>query len=113
MYDGAWTVHNQSGISPTADDQETVYIRWGMGPTNDSVTYCGWNIDDVSFTGVPVCPGDLDRDGEIGLGDLATLLANYRTTSGATYLDGDLDGDGAVNLADLAELLSVYGTVCS
>jgi len=23
----------------------------GMGPTNSSVTYCGWNIDDVTLTG--------------------------------------------------------------
>jgi len=95
-----------------ADDQDAVYLRWGMGPTNDSVTYCGWNIDDVWFTGVPTCFGDLDRDGTIGLGDLATLLAHYRTTEGATYLEGDLNGDGAVDLADLAELLSLYRTDC-
>ena len=59
-----------------------------------------------------VCLGDLDDDGEIGLSDLATLLANYGMTSGAVYLDGDLDFDGDVDLGDLATLLAVYGTSC-
>ena len=57
------------------------------------------------------CLGDLDADREIGLGDLATLLAHYETTD-ATYEDGDLDGDGDVDLADLALLLAVYETDC-
>ncbi len=60
----------------------------------------------------PFCFGDLDGDGEIGLSDLAQLLAHYGTTSGATYEDGDLDGDGDVDLSDLAALLGVYGDVC-
>ena len=58
------------------------------------------------------CFGDLDHDGEIGLSDLAQLLSNYGTTSGAVYEDGDLDADGDVDLADLAALLAVYGTTC-
>jgi len=49
----------------------------------------------------------------VGLGDLARLLGNYGTTSGATYYDGDIfpvgAGDGAVNLQDLAQLLGNYG----
>jgi hypothetical protein len=58
------------------------------------------------------CLGDLNGDGQVDLADLATLLANYGTTSGATYEDGDLDEDGDVDLADLAALLAVYGTGC-
>ena len=58
------------------------------------------------------CPGDLDDSGDVDLSDLATLLANYGTTSGASYEDGDLDGDGDVDLQDLAALLSVYGMTC-
>ena len=58
-------------------------------------------------------PGDLDGDDDVDLADLAQLLANYGTTSGATYHDGDLDGDGDVDLADLAALLAVYGVDCS
>ena len=58
------------------------------------------------------CPGDLNGDGVVNLSDLAQLLGNYGTTSGAQYEDGDLDGDGDVDLSDLAALLGYYGTVC-
>lgn len=58
------------------------------------------------------CFGDLDGDDDIDLSDLSALLANYGTTSGATYADGDLDGDGAVGLSDLSAMLGVYGTPC-
>jgi hypothetical protein len=61
---------------------------------------------------VEECPGDLDGDNDVDLADLAQLLGNYGTTSGAVYEDGDLDGDGDVDLADLAALLGVYGTTC-
>ena len=33
------------------DGQATLYFRWGLGPTDDSVVYPGWNIDDVQVTG--------------------------------------------------------------
>ncbi len=58
------------------------------------------------------CYGDLDGDNDIDLADLAQLLSNYGTPSGAVYEDGDLDADGDVDLADLAGLLAVYGTTC-
>ncbi len=38
-------------ISAVADGQPVVYVRWGMGPTDGSIRYAGWNIDDVRFTG--------------------------------------------------------------
>jgi hypothetical protein len=58
------------------------------------------------------CPGDLDGDQSIGLQDLAYLLGNFGTPSGAVYADGDLDGDGDVDLQDLANLLAAFGTTC-
>ncbi len=63
-----------------------------------------------AFTGR--LPGDLDGDLDVDLADLAQMLANYGTTSGAEYHDGDLDGDGDVDLADLAALLAMYDTSC-
>jgi len=102
-------------ISAIADGEPTVYIRWKMGETDDSTTYPGWNIDDIELWAVvmtPICPGDLDNDGDVDLADLAQLLSNYGMTSGAEPDDGDLDNDGDVDLADLAALLAVYGDTC-
>lgn len=62
--------------------------------------------------GVVLCLGDLNYDGEVGLSDLAQLLAHYGTTTGATPIDGDMDCDGDVELDDLAALLAVYNTTC-
>jgi Peptidase family C25 len=36
-------------ISAYADAQPQVYLRWVMGPTDGSVTYCGWNLDDIEI----------------------------------------------------------------
>lgn len=36
-------------LSQYADFQPVVYLRWTMGPTDGSVTYCGWNIDDIEI----------------------------------------------------------------
>jgi hypothetical protein len=56
----------------------------------------------------------------VDLADLAALLSNYGTTTGATLAMGDVDpydasfpGDGDVDLGDLAELLSQYGNDCN
>jgi len=64
----------------------------------------------ISFTvGGVQQPGDVDGDGDVDLTDLATLLTNFGTPSGATRGMGDLDGDGDVDLTDLATLLSNFG----
>lgn len=51
--DGDW-IQCTYDISAVADDQPNVYIRWTMGPTDGSVTYPGWNIDDVCLLGDPI-----------------------------------------------------------
>lgn len=56
------------------------------------------------------CVGDLNGDGVVDLGDLATLLANFG--SGTLPEHGDLDGDGDVDLADLSLMLAVFGVTC-
>jgi hypothetical protein len=61
---------------------------------------------------IPRCPGDLDSDGSVALGDLSILLSNFGTTAGATPEDGDLDGDGDVDLADLSLMLANFGAIC-
>jgi subtilisin family serine protease len=49
--DDAWQFVEYAVPAGIADGQSTVYFRWGLGPTDDSVTYPGWNLDDVQVTG--------------------------------------------------------------
>jgi uncharacterized repeat protein (TIGR01451 family) len=51
--DWDWSVYTYD-ISSYADGAPSVYIRWGLGPTDGSGYYCGWNIDDVLLTGEAV-----------------------------------------------------------
>ena len=39
-------------ISPVADGQAAVYLRWTMGTTDANWQYAGWNIDDVEIWGM-------------------------------------------------------------
>ncbi len=51
VQDSAWTPVTYN-ISAVADGQATVYLRWGMGPTDSIETRAGWNIDDVVLLGI-------------------------------------------------------------
>ncbi len=77
----AWE-HVEYDISSWAAGQSNVQLRWGMGPADSIISYCGWNLDDVvvSFTtpcNVPVLsylshtiddsPGN--NDGQINAGE--------------------------------------------
>jgi len=68
--ESSWTLQTYD-ISAVADHQQTVYLRWGMGPTDGSVTYPGWNIDDVEIWGrMPAAlQGDMNCDGVTDMGD--------------------------------------------
>jgi uncharacterized protein (TIGR03382 family) len=55
--DGAW-VPVEIDLADHADGQPQVWVRWTMGSTDDSVRYCGWNLDDVEIWGVRMGPWD-------------------------------------------------------
>jgi hypothetical protein len=97
----AWVTVDLDGKARFVDDLVTTDTGNGTPP-----------IVDMGAYEFPFCFADLDDDREIGLGDLAILLRNYATISGASYYDGDLDQDGDVDLSDLALLLTVYGSSC-
>jgi len=52
--DQAWQHRVYAVPDVVARDQATVYFRWSLGPTDDTVTYPGWNIDDVMVIGDPI-----------------------------------------------------------
>ena len=51
--DSAWVeqVYDLSALLPAA----TIRVRWVMGATDTTVTYCGWNVDDVTLEGAVPC----------------------------------------------------------
>lgn len=53
--------------------------------------------------------GDIDRDGVVGLGDLAILLGHFGEPAANGPSGGDLDCDGFVSLEDLLLLLNGWG----
>jgi subtilisin-like proprotein convertase family protein len=52
VVDSSWQLINYN-ISAVADNQSTVYVRWGYQIKANANAYSGWNIDDVVLTGTP------------------------------------------------------------
>ena len=108
--EGAWS-HQTYSLAVTADHQPTVYLRWVLGPTDGSVTYPGWNIDDIEIWALAPAPGmvgDLNCDGTVDFGDInpfVLALTNpgvYATTyPDCDILNGDINGDGSVDFGDI------------
>ena len=106
VMDSSWILQTFD-ISAIADNQPTVYVRWGMGPTNNNQNYSGWNIDDVELTGFvaakPQLLGDFEPDCDVDADDLGLMLYYWLAACG--NCEGtDLVADGIVNLADFQAL---------
>ena len=78
--DTAWTecVYD---ISDLADGQPQVYVQWVMGPTDSSVAYPGWNIDDIQFRGIRPVEGEGEGEPEGEPEGECEELAPYFTVS--------------------------------
>ncbi len=109
--DTAW-IEQTFDISAVADNQPTVYLRWTMGTTNSSRTYCGWNIDDVRITALdctaPWPRGDMNCDTLVDFGDINPFV--LALTNPTAYVlafpncdirNGDINGDGLVDFGDI------------
>jgi hypothetical protein len=110
--DTSWQ-YQEFDISAVANRQPTVYIRWGMGPTDSSSAYCGWNIDDVKVIGLAIQrPGDVDGDGSVDVRDLLYFVNSFGYKSGDAQFDPrcDFNDDGVVDVADLLRLVYSFGT---
>jgi hypothetical protein len=90
----------------------TIMIRDNTPANNGGYGINVIRVDSWSVEFIPVCPGDVDRDGSVNLQDLARLLANFGRLDDAYFSDGDVDGDSSVTLADLSALLANFGASC-
>ncbi|HVP13112.1 MAG TPA: M14 family zinc carboxypeptidase [Phycisphaerae bacterium] len=110
--DNTWLLMRY-GISALADNHSSVYIRWGMGPTDASVTYPGWNIDDVelwavvNFSCTGTLRGDMNHDGTINGQDMQRFVEVFINpyasgVTGPEFCSADMNADGFVTAADVA-----------
>jgi len=118
--DGNIVVNTLNGFVPQRGDEFTVVTGNPVTGTFDHIiappidANTVWRIRYTPTAAIlsVTCPGDIDGDHRIELPDLATLLKNYGTPSGAQGFQGDADGDGDVDLVDLAIVLIGFGAAC-
>lgn len=82
-----------------------------MGTTDSSVTYPGWNIDDIEFIGiVPIddCVADFNDDGDLNFFDVQAFLAAFSAQDPAA----DLTNDGIFNFFDVQMFLQIFSAGC-
>jgi len=126
--DTAW-VQQDLDISAIANNRSTVYVRWTMGTTDGSWTYCGWNIDDIEIWGLApgagsVCLADTNCDTYINWRDIDYLVAGMNdnesgwsalfgaTGPTCTFVNLDVNLDGTVNWRDIDPFIGYMGTPC-
>ncbi len=77
---------------------------WTMGTFNPATSDDSAGLANPDCVYSNPCPADLDHNGSVDAGDLATLLGAWGGTGAA-----DLDGNGSVDAGDLATLLGAWG----
>jgi len=109
----SWSLQTYN-IAATADNQPTVYLRWGMGTTDASVVYHGWNIDDIEIlANAPtacssILRGDTNFDTLIDGGDVEVFTRVLIDPGSATQPEicaSDCLPDSVVNLLDVDEFV--------
>ncbi|MCP4569559.1 MAG: hypothetical protein GY841_18435 [FCB group bacterium] len=109
--DSNW-VYEEYDLSATADGNAELRIRFGIGTTDASWNYSGWNIDDLMLRGFNIRPmficGDADGDEEITVGD-AVYLINYVFKNGTAppiMVAAEVTNDGVINVGDVVFLIN-------
>jgi spore coat protein CotH len=103
-FDQSW-VPQTFALPPLADNTQTLFIRWGMGPTNQFGEYPGWNLDDIRITGrtIPDSKIFLSQD-ETALvrqeGYGGALTADWATGTPTGAVAGDDTGRAFANFTD-------------
>ena len=101
------------GIHPYFDDipGRLMGIEIGLDAYDRSVSFFGDGTTNISCNSdLGTCPGDLDNDGFIVIGDVLLLLSDFGCTSNCV---GDVNEDGAVTVSDLLDgILANFGQAC-
>jgi hypothetical protein len=82
-------------ISSWAAGYDNVMLRWGMGPSDSIIAYCGWNIDDVLVSCVTECTTVPTPT------PAPTYTPTPTPTEPSTCINnGDVNNDGVITAAD-------------
>lgn len=111
--DASWQLHTVD-LSAVADNQSSVRLRWGMGPTDGFVTYPGWNIDDVELVAFECTPvyGDHNGDTLVEATDFEAWVNCYAASLGGPVAPGcaifDFDADNDLACDDWAAFQNAW-----
>ena len=103
------------GIHPYFDDVpgRLMGIEIGLDAFDRATTFFGDGVTDITCDQDPgnsTCPGDLDGDGFIVIGDVLLFLGDFGCTANCT---ADINGDGTVTVQDLLDgILASFGDAC-
>jgi len=108
IYDGDWKLISYDLSSFLTDSKNALFVRWGLGPTNNSYNYCGWNLDDIgvynSVQGVTNESGDFtitdEADNNILDINLKGVYFNVKNTlgEGLVYTNGNVSRNNTINI---------------
>lgn len=112
IMDSAW-IEVELDMTEFAANQDSVYLRWTMGPTNTAWRYSGWNIDDVEVVSV-ICNeetfmcGDANGDETVNILDITYMISYlYKDGSPPDPLEAaDVNNSGDVNILDITYLIA-------
>ena len=105
---GGWFTRNWLVTDiPNISTSSTMKIRFTVGDLNDpSIVEAA--VDAVSigynFCNEPLCLGDINGDGAVGVEDVLAVIDQWGTNGPA-----DINGDGTVNVEDILLLVSSWG----
>ena len=110
--ENAWSLQSHD-VSAWADGRPSVRFRWVMGATDATITYPGWNVDDIRVRGVivPTCSGP---PGEVQnlrfLADRRTLRWDALPSGGAAPRYDTLRAGAAFDFSAGSECVESDGT---
>ncbi|MDX2117052.1 MAG: proprotein convertase P-domain-containing protein [Planctomycetota bacterium] len=100
-------------LGASADNAATVRFRWGLGPTDSSVAYFGWNLDDIqvlatSMPTVAPCAADFDVNGFVDFTDFDQFVGAFEGDDAA----GDFNNDGFLDFTDFDSFVAAFESGC-
>jgi hypothetical protein len=108
MVGGAWAGVHAPGLSYARHTVQVTNGRIG-GHSGLPSGFIQSGINGMQLRLVaPSCPGDIDNDGQVGLGDISVIINNWGVTT-PPGTRGDEDQTGAVGLSDVSVVISGWG----